>query len=609
MWTPSLLFVIAGLGVTAALVPLARRGSETVGLVAHPTADRWHRRSVSKLGGVAMALALAAVLPWTGVFTTFWPLMLGAALMFGLGLLDDVRPIRPTTKLVGQVCVVALLLYLLPPIAITGHVITDHALAFFWVIGLTNAFNLLDNIDGLSAGIAAIAAAFLTLTLLMAGSPSVVPLALALAVFVGVCLGFLLYNVQPASIFMGDSGSHLLGFLVSASALVALPHLDARAILPTVAGPVTTLLIPIFDTAFVTVTRGLTGRSVFSGGRDHTSHRLVSLGISERGAVWVLYLLAVAGGLIGLTFHAEATRYSWGLVTLYGAALMGIGIFLGHRDATRPDVDDVPGARLLPTELTNRYRVYEVALDAIIIGTAYYLAFGIRFTEPEFSHFLPYFAQSLPVVLVMQLGGLAVTGKYRQVWRSFGAPEALALLKGIALGVAGTLLAVLYLYRFEGFSRAVFLLDATLLTAFLLATRATLSSVDDYLRRRRAGGRHALIIGAGRGGALAVRELLQNPDLGLVPYGFLDDDPAKQKRRVDGYRVMGGISDLAARLDGAEGQIASVVIAVRDLSSDTLAGILTTCDARNIPVRQMRFTLEDTDWRDRTPGIVRFPGR
>jgi UDP-GlcNAc:undecaprenyl-phosphate GlcNAc-1-phosphate transferase len=608
MWFPALWFLLAGLIVAAALVPLARRVSDHVGMVAHPTPDRWHQRSVGKLGGVAMAAALAIVWPASGVWAGFWPLILTTGLMCGIGLWDDLRPVRPATKLVGQVMVVALLLYLVPPIGITGNLVLDQGIAFFWVLGLTNAFNLLDNIDGLSAGIAAIAASFLTLALLTAGVDGVTPLAFALAAFVGVTFGFLIFNFQPASIFMGDSGSHLIGFFVSASVLQAVPHLPTSALVPAVAGPVVTLLIPIFDTAFVTVTRGLAGRSIFSGGRDHTSHRLVALGISERRAVLVLYALAILGGLVGASVHLDQSRYTWGLVVLYATALTGLGLFLGHSDATHPDVE-VTGSRLLPTELTNRYRVYEVSLDALLIGVAYYLAFGIRFEGDEFRHFLPYFAQSLPLVLGLQIAGLAIAGKYRQVWRSFGAAEAASLLKGISIGVTATVLSVLYLYRFQGFSRAVFLIDAALLTALLLGTRAALATFDDYLRRQRAHGRHALIIGAGRGGALAVRELLQNPALGLVPCGFLDDDESKLKRRIDGYRVMGRLSDLPVRLDEMPGQIATVIIAIRDLPTPDLEAIWQACDARKIPVQRMRFSLEDTDWRDRSASVVKFPER
>jgi UDP-GlcNAc:undecaprenyl-phosphate GlcNAc-1-phosphate transferase len=603
-----LLSTAAGFIAAVVFVPIARTASARWGLVAHPVADRWHRRSVGKLGGVAMALAFALALTVTGTATQLWPMLLPAALMFGIGLVDDVWSARPTTKLVGQILVVSLLMYLAPPITLTGHLIADYVLAFLWVIGLTNALNLLDNIDGLAAGVAAIAAAFLTATFVITGVPALAPLSIALAAFVGVTVGFLVYNFQPASIFMGDSGSHLLGFVISASALLAVPHLSPSALVPAAVTPVVILLIPIFDTAFVTITRGLSGRSIFNGGRDHTSHRLVALGIGERRAVIVLYGLAVLGGLVGISFQGDGSRYSWALAALYAGALVALGIFLGHVDASHPEDGTVP-ASPLPTELTNRYRAVEVAIDALLIGIAYYLAFGIRFQEPEFSHFLPYFAQSLPLVLGLQLAGLTLSGKYRQVWRVFGAPEVRSLLQGVVMGVAATVIAVLYLYDFRGFSRMVFLFDAALLPVLIIGARATMSAADDYLRRKRAGGRMALIVGSGRAGSLAVRELLQNADLGFVPLGFVDDDPAKLRKRVEGYRVLGTIDNLPALLDRHHASVRTVIISIRDLSHERFTAICEACDARGIEVRRMRFSLEETDWRDRTAGVVRFPER
>lgn len=600
----ALLFAGAGLATAAILVPLARSLSSATGLMAEPSAERWHQGRIGKLGGVAMGVTLLLVLPWTGSLGAYWPLLACTALMWLLGLVDDVRPMRPVSKLVGQVLVAALLLYLMPPLSVTGQVLVDYGIAFIWLVGLTNAFNLLDNIDGLAAGIGAIAAGFLAITIGIAGDGSIGPLALALWACTGMALGFLRYNFQPASIFMGDSGSHLLGFFISGAALVAMPSLDSRAFWPAVLGPVITLLIPIFDTAFVSITRGMAGRGIFQGGRDHTSHRLVALGISERRAVLVLYGLAIVGGGIGLVFHAEP-RYAWGLAVLYGTALGALGLYLGHLDAVQQTAG-VSQRRVLPGELTTRYRALEVVLDALLIGVAYYLAFGIRFSEPDFSHFLPYFTRSLPLVLALQLGGLAVSGKYHQVWRGFGAAEAASLLRGVGLGVTATVIAVLFLYRFEGFSRGVFLIDAALLTAGLIAARAGLSSIDDYLRRQR-GGRTALIIGAGRGGALAARELEHNAQLDLMPCGFLDDDPAKRRVRIDGYRVLGDLADLPTVLDRSH--VAEVVIAIRDLPPAREEAIWAECDARQIPVRRMRLALEETDWRDRTPGVVRFPER
>ncbi len=402
-------FLVAGFAASACLVPAARWLSEASGLVARPKPDRWSVQPVGKLGGIAMALAFGLVAGIGGLVPALWPLLLTSLFIVALGFLDDVFPVGPATTLVGQMIVTALLIHLMPSFAITGHQNIDPMLGFLWVVGLTNAFNLLDNIDGLAAGIAAITATFLTATLLLDGAPGLVPLALALAAFVGVTSGFLVFNFHPASIFMGDSGSHLLGFVISAGALLALPHLRPETLVPVALQPIIILLIPIFHTTFVTITRGLSRRSIFAGGRDHTSHRLVALGIGERRAVLVLYALAVMGGLLSLGFRGDEARYVWGLTTLYAGLLVGMGIFLGHVDALRQDTERAPH-HPLPSELTNRYRILEVAIDALLIATAYFLAFAIRFGDPKFDHFLQYFARSLPLVLSLQLAGLTIAG-------------------------------------------------------------------------------------------------------------------------------------------------------------------------------------------------------
>lgn len=183
------------------------------------------------------------------------------------------------------------------------------------------------------------------------------------------------------------------------------------------------------------------------------------------------------------------------------------------------------------------------------------------------------------------------------------------LLRGIAAGAGATVVAVLYLYSFQGFSRAVFLIEALLLPAFIIGARAMLSVTDDYLRRRRAAGRMAIVIGAGHGGALAVRELLQNAELGCVPLGLLDDDAAKHRTRVEGYRVLGAIADLDRLLDAHQASVAMVIVAIRNLADGRFAAICEICDAHGVDVRRLRFSIEDVDWRNRTVRVVKFQKR
>ena len=598
----SLLFAfVTAVILTVLLVPVALRVARARGFVSQPSDDRWHPHPVPTLGGLAMLLPLLLVLSGGGLLPDLWPVTLASTLMFCLGMVDDRAPLKPATKLVMQVCIAGLLLALLPQIRLTGDPTVDFVIGLAWIVGITNAVNLLDNIDGLAAGVAGIAASCFMLVLLV-NAGGATPLAIAMAAFVGVTAGFLLYNFHPASIFMGDGGSHLLGSFLAGATLVAVPTMQTH-LAPVVAIPILLLLIPIFDTAFVTVTRGFAGRSAFLGGRDHTSHRLVALGMGERQAVLLLYVLTAVGGAVAVGLVSLPPGLAWGFVGLYVSAIAVLGLYLAHVHVT---LGSAVEAQPLPSEVTSRYRAYEITLDALLICAAYYLAFVARFREPEFGQFLPYFTKSLPIVVVVQIGALWLTGKYRQVWRSLDPSDLLGLCRGALLGVALSVIAVLYLNRFEGYSRWVFAFDAVLAPMMIVTARVVLSGIDDYLRLRRNQGRTALIYGAGRGGALAVRELLQNTSLGLMPVGFIDDDVRKQRLKIEGLRVRTSLADLAAFMDRRP--VSTVIVCISDLQRDRFEQLCDICAARNVTVRRMRFALEDVRRPSTGSSIVRFPG-
>jgi len=473
----------------------------------------------------------------------------------------------------------------MPRAVITGVLPLDALLSLVWVVGITNAFNLLDNIDGLSAGIAAIAGLSYLAVVAPAGSPALTP---ALAAFVGASLGFLVYNVRPASIFMGDSGSLFLGSFLAGTALLAAPTLQA-GIVPVAAIPLFILLVPIFDTLFVSVTRRMAGRSPMLGGRDHLSHRLVGLGMDEQRAVLGLYALAALGGLIALTLQHSDFGYTAILIALYLILLAWIAIVLGHVEAHATEADR--GTPPLVSEVHYRNRAYEVLLDVALISLAYYAAFRFRFSPLQFAEFLRPFATSFPLVIACQIAGLALAGKYRHVSRSIGAPDLLVIGKGIGIGVAGSVLLMLGIYRFERFSRLVFAIDAGVLMFLRVAARLAATSVDEHLRNRRGRGRPVLVYGAGVGGALLVRMLLEDSSLGLFPVGFLDDDPAKRRLRLEGVPVLGALEQLPAVLAGRE--VTDVVVSIRALDRARLAEAAALCRAHGLSIRVMRFALDE----------------
>ena len=293
---------VVSFALALALTPFVRLAARHFGLVAKPKTDRWHKKPTAMMGGVAI---------WLSVLITYifflphtphtWVIITVSSFLFFVGLVDDLIHTKPYQKLIGQIVGAAAVVNYGLSLPWTRSASVNIAITIFWLIGITNAINLLDNMDGLATGIAAIASAFLTLNFIAGGQPVE---AIMMAVFTAALLGFLIYNSTPASIFMGDCGSMFIGFFLASTALVNLSGGRSRSFLPVLAVPILVLFIPIFDTTFVTILRKLSGRSASQGGRDHTSHRLVALGMSERRAVWMLYGLAAVSGLLAVAVRA-----------------------------------------------------------------------------------------------------------------------------------------------------------------------------------------------------------------------------------------------------------------------------------------------------------------
>lgn len=586
-----------GVVVAAAATPAVRRLAMHFGCYAVPSGDRWHSSTpIPLLGGFAIIAGFGAGLVTVADWRPLIPLIVCSGLMATLGAVDDFRTIRPSMKLVVQMLIAGLLLVLVPPPAMTGSAIVDQVVAFTWIVGITNAFNLLDNMDGLSAGVAAIAGAgYLALVLPAGGSL----LSLPIAAFVGATTGFLIHNFPPASIFMGDSGSFFLGSFLAGVGLLVGPSIGVESVHVAFV-PMLILLVPIFDTAFVTYTRKRAGRSAMVGGRDHTSHRLVALGVSERSAVLILYTLAAAGAMLAFGVGRLPMGSMLAILGLYAMVVIAIGIVLGNTSESKPGLDG--GAAAPPpllAEVAYRRRIYEILADTGLLTVAYYGAFRLRFDGPDFDTFFPPFVRTMPLVIGVQVAGLYVAGKYRQVWRSVSAAELATLVRGLALGITASVLFVLIVFRFERFSRGVFVIDALIAWFLLVGTRAVTSGIDDFLRRARVRGARVVVYGAGHGGTLLVRELLQNREAGFVPVGFIDDDPQKRRLSVEGIPVLGGSHQLADIV--ARHAIAEVLVSVRDVGPGRLADLLDECNALGVTLRRMRFSIDEV----RSPTVLR----
>lgn len=317
-----MLIVGTALLLATAGTPVARQLALRLGVLDQPSARKAHQVATPLLGGVAIyAASLAALILFGDRFYVHQAvgILLGATLVSFLGLWDDRRPLSPWAKLAGQLLAAGLLIATGVQVSIFRQAAANVVLTLFWVVGITNAMNLLDNMDGLSGGVAVVASAFFLLLAAMNDQYLVGTLAAAL---LGACVGFLIYNFNPARIFMGDSGSLFLGFLLAAVGIKL--RFPANAPVITWMVPVLVLGLPIFDTTLVVVSRLRRGLNpLTASGRDHLSHRLVLLGYTPREAVLICYLAAGALGVLAIfvTQANLAEAYALASVVLLGGLI------------------------------------------------------------------------------------------------------------------------------------------------------------------------------------------------------------------------------------------------------------------------------------------------
>ncbi|MCU0493025.1 MAG: undecaprenyl/decaprenyl-phosphate alpha-N-acetylglucosaminyl 1-phosphate transferase [Chloroflexaceae bacterium] len=338
------LILLIALTFSIAATPLARRLALWTGVISVPRSRDVHVQPVPLLGGAAIYVAfMLAMLIWgdRAYIRELVGILVGATLISLFGLVDDRWGLRASVKMLGQALAGMVLIVSGVSVELFAQPWLNWLLTLVWVVGITNALNFLDNMDGLSGGVASVACAFFLLLAAMNEPRQVLVGALA-AGLLGACLGFLRYNLNPATIFMGDTGSLFIGFMLAAVAIKL--RFLSNVPLVTWMVPVFVLALPIFDTALVFVSRLRRRVNPFTtAGKDHLSHRLVALGLTKREAVLTCYLIAGACGLVGtyLTQARLAEAYivagvfaSIGLAALVWLERVCPGGVVRARDAT-----------------------------------------------------------------------------------------------------------------------------------------------------------------------------------------------------------------------------------------------------------------------------------
>jgi UDP-GlcNAc:undecaprenyl-phosphate/decaprenyl-phosphate GlcNAc-1-phosphate transferase len=578
---------IAALPVAASVLWVLLRSSRLSGrLVAHPTGERWHDAPTPMFGGVGITLGLfvgVAVAVAAGVVDATGELLGilgGAAILFVAGLVDDLRHLSPLAKVAAQLAAAGVAVAAGLRVDLIGNDAVATVVAIVWLVGITNAFNLLDNMDGLAATLAAVACGYFAIDASTA-HPNDVVLVLSLSLGFA-CLGFLPFNLRPgkrAVVFMGDAGSQVLGFMLAALGLAA-SWTTAGTTVATMLLPLLVLAVPILDTTLVTVMRLREKRPVTQGGKDHTSHRLVYYGLSETKAVALLTMIALALGATSVAYNVlDNARLTIVGVLLTFVLLVQFGGFLAdlNERTRRGQAGDTSLRHALTFEPK---RLVEVLVDFVLVCgsflAAYLLVVGGEGTELQRSVFLA----ALPVVLGARYVVFVAFRIYRRVWRYATSRDAFAIAGAVWISELLAFGIVVATRSLGPFPARIFLVDALLCTALVTTSRLTLKALPHLRAASDRERERVLVVGAGRHGRSVARELVES---GARVVGFLDDNLALRRRRIAGITVLGALDEIDTAITTARPD--DVLVTIPDAPRDRLAPVVEACETAGVPCR------------------------
>ncbi len=579
--------------VATLIMPVAKAASFRWGIVAQPSSDRPHQKPTALLGGVAVLAGFVVAIGLVGVLTGLPPHSIPwltgfAVAMCVVGLLDDIVDLRPRHKLMLELAAIFVLVWWGPQLDFFPYKAVNIALTIFWLVTATNAFNLIDGIDGLAAGVGIVAALSIATVAGLHQHSGTMIAALSIA---GALAGFMVFNFPPASVFMGDEGALAVGLVLGVLSIqgsrIGEGSLPARLAMPLLA-----LMVPLLDTVTVTVTRLATGNPISRRGLDHSHHRLTRLGMSSTSA---------AATLIGLQVIAGACAIALTLVPGYDAVLLIpfmalffalVALFLMDRsfDAEAPgQIEDLPPIARVILSFGYKRRFVELILDVALVAAAYFGATLLRF---DFNLDITQVTQmlaGLPWIVAIGCSAFFVTGVYRGIWRYTGLAEGVrfmlaALLAGLAVKLSSSFLPI-YLGR----STAV--MFVLLLFNFLVGTRWSFHLFQRIGRSLAHSARRLVIVGADTRGAAAVQHLHSTIGASVELLGLLDDDSFKHGKLFHGYRVLGSLDDLDDIM--ARTPFDEIVIAQETLPAPQLAALESFAASHQITLR--RFMLGVTD--------------
>ncbi len=313
----------------------------------------------------------------------------------------------------------------------------------------------------------------------------------------------------------------------------------------------------------------------------------------------LLYGFALLAGILSLLVRELEPIQSLALVGIFTLSLTIIGVYLAKVKVYKEQDEELAledkAVFGFLVNLSHKRRIFEVILDACLISLSYYFSYVLIFGQFEDSENLALFIKTLPILIVVKLFTFLAVGVYRGIWRYTGLNDFVTFGKGVFVSSVFSVLAILLLYRFNGFSRAVFIVDALLLMAALSSSRMAFRFFRNMLPNPKNGEqRNILIYGAGDGGEMILRELVNNPDWNYNPVGFVDDDPLKKDKVIHGLKVFGGNGSLKTIC--LENGIEEILLSFRNVEAQRLREVRDICAESDISLKRAEIKIEPIEF-------------
>ncbi|MFU8861726.1 MAG: hypothetical protein ACNA8K_15015 [Cyclonatronaceae bacterium] len=615
-----LLPLMLSLILTPRVITFANR----IGATDTPDERKVHTSVMPRIGGLAIFLSVAGtILTLYVLFPDFLPNLLDGShttlivafcfiSLFGLGFRDDLKPLSPEVKFGVQLILATIIYFAGFKISnITNPVDTglldigmfDLPITVLWIVGITNAFNLIDGLDGLASGVAVIACISIFIITSLGGNIEAAIFSLILA---GALVGFLRYNFNPAKIFLGDSGSLIIGFAL------ALLSIQSTAKITTgfaVLLPILVLALPITDT-LVSMIRRLIGsfldkdpempsqstlhrlHGMFSPDKLHIHHRLLSLGLSHRNTVLVLYMVSAFFAFSGFLF-TQIDTFQRSLTLTFALGLILV-IFI--KKLRYHEMAIFSNGLMMPfyEKWILKRSEWVGFADGLFIVTSYLLSYLLVYLVNPVAVEQLNLVFTLFLVLPLQLATFWITGLYREKMNQFGIANALQITASIGSGVVLTGILFLFIESLSLIISVQFLIfNFYFLLTFLTGYRCTYQALCYWFNRDKKTGENILIYGTGKYGNMILQNFVNTSENDIKVIGFLDDDPRLEGKLIHGYPIIGG--HWALSRTHQNNKIDSIYLCDEDIRSENFNRLRKIASQNGITIKKLNITLHDVE--------------